>query len=411
MKERNKRIRNIVIVILPVLFIILSMLSTLAWAKEDALIDKTNISVDDKIEEVEQRIAEERYRLRLQEAEECLEKGDRYYSQNKLSEALGEWYAAFAILELIKDVDVDSTVKARTILEQEVRTRLKVKENIEDPERLAQIDKRVQEILGEKAKKEQAPEVKKQIKEVAAAVVPKQENVSLQDLEVMKKNRQAIEDMISQEMVANRKPQIEESVTPQVSIEQIAQGERLKQELEAKQLLAQQEAQKRKEQELARQNEQLKREIEESMLHQKSSEAKEQVRLKQEAQEKHKEELARQKKEAKLAKEFKEQNEALIAGQLAKEEEEAKVLKAQTEAKQSQNVKIRAQEEAKLEEVNRQLRKMESQDEVKPVKQVAKKVKSGAGTVSAKEPTAAKGKDKFDTIDRFLKSYENRCID
>ncbi|MBU2540650.1 MAG: hypothetical protein KJ593_01990 [Candidatus Omnitrophica bacterium] len=198
-------------------FVFLSLSVSSSFAEGIFGRNRTKASIEKKIKEARKKLDAERYKLRLEEAKRYLENGDRYHAQGKTSEALGEWFTALALIEILKDAEFDSVDDARAVLEREVKDRLKVdksSKSIKDRRRLKKMDDIVDRILKEQKteamareeiQKKEPVEEKEEAKKIAKEIVPEEkEGPSLEDLEVMKENRQMVEEIISAQLARAR---------------------------------------------------------------------------------------------------------------------------------------------------------------------------------------------------------------
>lgn len=421
MTEKYNKLRNVVVITLSILFAFLILLVKASIAKETT-------AIEGKIEATEQMLAEERFKLRFKEAKEYMEKGDRYYAAGKLQEALGEWYAALALLDLLQGVDVRSSIDTCAKLGEEIKSRINSEENKTDRRRQAQIEKRVREVLDRRLKEEQAAEKQQaslpKIKPVTAPaalpiepVVKSEGTVSLQELEVMKQNRQAVEDMISQDIVKNRNDRaaqakaeklkqedmqsqeaMESAIAQELAsekkagvsdavIDEKAQMERIQEQerLERQNILAQEEAARLKEAQLVKQNEELKAAAEAAVL--------------------------KDRQDAKAQEELKKQAEGRIQAKLEEEAKQNQELKARTEKLESDRLNALMRERQKSSQVENQLRVLEKKTKDKEAKKRTVKKEKRKAKKSSKEKAAGPSlstseEDKFDLIDKVLTSYD-----
>ncbi|GEM_PF-6779350 len=426
MTEKYKKLKSANFIILLISFTFLGFLAQVSLASDTDDQAGSHPGIKNRIETTEQKLAEERFKLRLKEANEYMEKGDRYYAAGKLQEALGEWYAALALLDLLQDRGVGTSFGSCTKLEDEIKSRIDSEENKADPRRQAQIEKRVQEVLNRRIKEEEAAE-KQQVslseakseEKPVGQIVTEEPSVSLQELEAMKKNRQAVEEMISQELVKGKEAQaqakaqaqeeaeasqeaMEASVSQKLASEkemrdlEAAKNERIEMEraeeqkrLEAKNILAQEESERLKAAQLAKQNEGFKSAAEAAIV----------------------EERLGAKREALAQEQLKKQAEARTQAQLAQEAKQNQELKAKAEKLESDKMDELMREKKKANQVESQLQALEKNTQTKQAKKrIAKKgkqkaKKSSIGQVS--EPSAPTGgADKFDLIDKVLTSYD-----
>lgn len=428
MTEKYKKLKSTSVIILLISFTFLSFLVKVAIAEEVTDQGSSYPGIKGKIETTEQRLAEERFKLRLKEANEYMEKGDRYYAAGKLQEALGEWYAALALLDLLQERGAWTLNDTCTRLENQIKSRLSSEENNADPRRQAQIEKRVKEVLSRRMKEEQAAEKQKAltpnaepVQMAAEPAVKIQESAALQELEVMKKNRQAVEEMISQDIAKDKDnivPQaiipapeegkasqaaMESSISQELASEKKVRGleaaknkrkeaqraEEQKQ-LEAKKVLAQEESERLKEAQLTKQNEAFKSAVEESIVS----------------------ERLEAKKGAQAQEQLKKEAEERTQAQLAQEAKKDQELRAKAEKLESDKMDDLIREKKKASQVESQLQALEKKTQTEQAKkQIAKKEKqkakkSSIGQISG--PSAPTGEvDKFDLIDKVLTSYDS----
>jgi hypothetical protein len=426
MLKQDKRLNTLLVVFVSVCLLFLAVV---VWVKDSLAIDKTGSSINKKIESAEQKIADERYRMRLKEAIIYLQRGDNYNAKGRTQEALVEWSTSLALLELLKDTSLESVDDARLILEQEIKDRFEtkeVKEIVSDEGKLKAIEQKIEIILRAQAQKEKAQNLQS-----AKTELPSQEKkFSVGDLDKIKKDRQAVEEKIAKEMGKEQevpKQEIvknpeEQKITQVATVEQVGTfaakpDQALKSEMEESIIRERKEAKKQKtvlfkkseakipqeekaapvredKAEIEKRDKAREQAIEAILTKDKEKQAALKTKVEQAITNEQKQEegnIEKVKQKENLDRQLKEQAEKSIQNDIIQEARQRKELKAQMELKQAENIKAE-QKKAKVHAVDNNLKQLEN-------------IESAGKKNTGDQP------DSFDKIDRLLRSIEKRCFD